>query len=54
MWISRKKWEKLEKRVADIEKALQSPPEIKIDTKELSRQIREHPLRHPEEIGFSR
>ncbi len=26
MWISRKKWKDLEKRVADLEKAIQSQP----------------------------
>lgn len=26
MWVSKKRWKKMEKRVADLEKIIQSPP----------------------------
>lgn len=32
MWISRKKWKVLEKRVADLEKEVQSQPEKLVKT----------------------
>lgn len=38
MWISKKKWNDLEKRVADLEKQVQS--QLTIDTVELSKSIK--------------
>lgn len=38
MWISKKKWNDLEKRVADLEKQVQS--QLMIDTVELSKSIK--------------
>lgn len=41
MWISKKKWEALEKRVADLEGQVQSQPDVIIETisKQLSTQM---------------
>lgn len=42
MWISKKKIQTLEKRVADLEQKVQGLPVSNFDPKEFSRQIQEH------------
>ena len=52
MWFSKKKWQTLEKRVADLEGQVQGQPVVKIDAKELNRQIQERFQEHPEEMQY--
>lgn len=39
MWISKKRWEALEKRVADLEGKVQSQLDVKVDTKALQEML---------------
>lgn len=40
MWILKKKWQALEKRVADLEGKVQSQQEVKIDAKAIRQNLR--------------
>jgi hypothetical protein len=40
MWISKKKWKALEKRVADLEGQVQSQPDLKVE--DIRHEIRKH------------
>lgn len=40
MWISRRKWKKLEKRVTDLEVQVQSQPNLKVE--DIKRAIEKH------------
>lgn len=42
MWISKKKWQTLEKRIADLEQEVQGLLISNVDPKEFSNQIQEH------------
>ena len=39
MWISKKRWESLEKRIADLEEQVQSQHETKVDIDMVTRRI---------------
>lgn len=42
VWISKRKWQTFEKRIADLERQVQSQPTRSIDMESLTHQIREH------------
>lgn len=52
MWISKKKWQVLEKRIADLEAQVQGQLNIEIDAESLNRQIQERFREHPEEMQY--
>lgn len=52
MWISKKKWQALEKRVADLEGQVQGQLEVEFDAELLNRQIQERFREHLEEKQY--
>lgn len=40
MWVSKRKWNALEKRVTDLERQVQSQLDVKIDTKAFQKMLR--------------
>ena len=52
MWISKKKWQALEKRVADLEEQVQGQLKVEFDAELLNRQIQERFRERPEEIQY--
>lgn len=52
MWISKKKWNMLEKRIADLEEQVQGQLKVEFDAELLNRQIQERFRERPEEIQY--
>ncbi len=47
MWISKKKWQALEKRVADLEVQVQGQLDVKIDADSIRRALQRIEQKHP-------
>ena len=52
VWISKKKWQALEKRVADLEGQVQGQLKVEFDAESLNHQIQERFREHPEEMQY--
>lgn len=50
MWISKKKWQDLEKRVADLEVQVQGQRKMKIDMESVTGRIQESLLKQISEL----
>lgn len=46
MWISKKKWESLEKRIADLEVQVQSQLKVKIDINAIRQYLHRHAVNY--------
>lgn len=47
MWVSKKKWETLEKRVADLEGQVQGQLEVKVDADIIKKRVHQLEQKHP-------
>lgn len=50
MWISKKKWQSLEKRVADLERQVQGQPDVKIEANAIRQNLQKIEARRDNDV----